>query len=1166
MTLKKDWESTSILYPTQSLNLISKIFFSWKISYHMFYLNSDKIMKKNKSIHLFSENRGKMPKLLLIMKISCLLSFLCVLQVSATVYSQNTLFNLDIKNVTIREALKTIESKSEFRFFYNDDFATLDKKIDLNVHQKKLDAILGKIFADANITYKIMEDNVVVIFPTSELQQIVTGTVTDMSTGEPLPGVNIIIKGTSTGVITNTEGKFSIDVPGSDAILVFSYVGYLPEEVSVGNQSVINVSLSPNIKLLDEIVVIGYGTSKVKDLTSSITTVKSDEISKTPSGQTMQSLQGKVAGLQVIGTGEPGTSPTIRIRGVGSYPKADANNHLISPETPLYVVDGMFFDNIDFLSPSDIASISVLKDASAAAIYGVRAANGVILIETKSGSFNQKAKITYDGYYGVQVAENVLKMANANEFSTYIREAGGTDADNILQAMQRFGRSRVNPNVPDVNTDWYKEILRPANIQNHSFNISGGTEKASYALGTSYFYQEGIMNMKNDYNRFNFHSRIDYKATDWLNAGGNFIFSNGIQYLDQKSAWNLAYFAVPILPVYDELNTNATPIDYADATYIGYRSGQNPFPTMEFNQDRYNTIKMLGNFYTEVHLIPKKLTFKTTFNQSFISRNRREVNLPYFLSVNNQTVNSKVKKTSSQDYNKIWDNILTYNDNFGKHNLVVMAGSEYRDEMYNELVASGLNFPTNSEQTWYISQSASILSSDVTDDGTRYYGLSYFGRLSYNYDNKYLLYGTMRADGSSKYQQKWGYFPTVGVGWVLSEENFLKNNNIINFLKLRGSWGQLGNDQIQASDGANTTQSVQTAINGAEVSGTITTNTFSSLKWEVSEETNVGITANILNNRLSIDGDYYIRKTKNAAIPTSIPVVGGTVLKNVGIIQNTGVELSMNWSDKIGDFQYNIGGNFSTLKNQVKDLYGQPYLDGGQAEFLQRSMVGEPILSFYGYKVVGVYQTAQEIVSDPVAQATMTASNGGIILEPGDLKFADTNGDGQITPDDRVILGSYIPTFMYGFNLGLSYKNLDFSASMYGQSGNKILNRKRGEVIWTDDQNIDADLAINRWHGDGTSNEYPSSAGLRKGWNQRMSSFFVEDGAFFRIQNVQLTYTIKEKQIFGVQIPEVKISLTAYRPLTIFKYNGFNPELADGIDTQTYPVPAVYSVGLNVKF
>ncbi len=984
----------------------------------------------------------------------------------------------------------------------------------------------------------------------------VTGQVTETN-GQGIPGVSILVKGTMTGTVTDFDGNYSLETE-PQSTLMYSFVGFTNVEVAVGNRTLINVQLKEQAFDVEEVVVVGYGTQKVKDLTSSITTVKSEDLAKTPSGQAMQALQGKVAGLQVVSSGSPGNSPTIRVRGIGSYP--GQNN-----EAPLYVVDGMFFDNIDFLNPSDIASISVLKDASASAIYGVRAANGVVLIETKAGGYNKKTEITYDGYYGMQVAQDMLKMANAEQFTTMAMESGSAaDASFILNAMQRFGRSRVNPAIPDVNTDWYKEILRPAGIQNHSIGVEGGNQSASYAVGVNYFGQEGILDMKNEYERFNLRSKIDFKANDWFTIGGNMILSNALKYGEEAGAWNQAYFAVPILPVYDEMNPNASPVNYANAQDIGYRSGQNPFPTLRFGENKLKIKKIMANFYAKFDLLPEdKLSFKTTYNHAFTSLDERNIRLPYFIGNNFQREDASINKSSSVYSDQIWDNVLTYTDQFGLHNVTVMAGTSFRDEAYTGLYAQGLNFPYDREESWYISQSEEKPENAVGDGGSRQYGISYFSRLSYNYNDRYLLYATMRADGSSKYQQKWGYFPTIGAGWVLSEESFLKNHRTINFLKLRASWGQLGNDKIQASDGAITTNVVNTVVNDVMVSGTQTTNTFSSLKWELTEETNIGLTARMYNNRLSVDADYFIRDTKNAAIYVKIPGTGGSILKNVGVIRNAGFEMALNWSDEISnEVKYYAGANFSFLKNKVRDLYGQPYIDGGSAEFRQRSIVGQPLLAFFGYEVLGVYQNQGEIDADPSAPDTAV---------PGDFKYKDQQNEGEtgyglINDDDRVVLGSYFPTFMYGGNVGLSWKNFDFSANLLGQMGNKILNRKRGEIIWTADANMDADLAVNRWHGEGTSNKYPSSAGLRKGWNQKMSDYFVEDGAFFRLQNVQLAYNIKGLQLFGADIPDSRITLTADRPLTLFQYNGFNPEVASGIDTQTYPIPAVYTVGLNVKF
>ncbi len=980
----------------------------------------------------------------------------------------------------------------------------------------------------------------------------ITGTVTDESTSESMPGATIMVKGTTKGTTTDMDGNFSLLLNANETTLVVSFVGYETKEVSVGTSAIINVALVPSKTSLQEVVVVGYGTVKAKDLTASIVTVKSDEIVKTPSSQPMQALQGKVPGLQIVSAGGPGDSPTVRIRGVGSYVDAASG--------PLYIVDGMFFDNIDFLSPSDINSISILKDASAAAIYGVRAAHGVVLIETKSGAYNKKTEVTYNGYYGFQNPQNIVKMANSQQFAMMALESGSAaDQTYILNAMQRYGRSRINPNVPDVNTDWYKEILQVAPQTSHSFDINGGNEKARFALGTNYFFQDGIMKMKNEYERLNLKAKLDVKVNDWLTVGANVIFSNATKYNPQNSAWNQAYFAVPVLPVYDENLTNATPTNYANAQDLGYRSGQNPFPTMDFNIDRMKIRKLTNNYYVDVQLIPSTLSFKSTYSYSTTDIDQRVVNLPWFIGNSFQNPDATITRTLSMYSTKIWDNVLTFQKSFGKHNLTLMAGTAFKDEGGLVVSAQGKDFPTNMEQTWYLSQALNISADAVWDAGLRQYIMSYFGRASYNYDDRYLLYATVRRDGSNKYQEKSGVFPAFGLGWVLSEEAFMEGAEFLDFLKLRASWGQLGNANIPASDGAFTTSVVNTTLGGIVYSGTIVSNSFNYLKWELTEETNLGLTSRFFGDKLTFEFDYFIRDTKNAAIPVINPGVGSSVLKPVGVIRNSGIELALAWSNTVSkDLSYTVSANFSTLKNQAIDLYGQTYLDGGTAEFRQRTYLNEPLMAFYGREVAGVYQNQAEIDADPVA-----VENG---LVPGDFKYVDQNNDGKIDDDDRVILGSYLPKIIYGGNITINWKGFDFSASVYGQAGNKILNRKRGEIIWTADGNLDADLAVNRWHGEGTSDKYPSSAGLRKGWNQKMSDYFVEDGSFFRIQNAQIGYTIKNKPWLGGNFPETRVYFTAERPLTTFSYNGFTPEVANGWDSQTYPVAAVYLLGINIKF
>ena len=427
-----------------------------------------------------------------------------------------------------------------------------------------------------------------------------------------------------------------------------------------------------------------------------------------------------------------------------------------------------------------------------------------------------------------------------------------------------------------------------------------------------------------------------------------------------------------------------------------------------------------------------------------------------------------------------------------------------------------------------------------------------------------MVYGTFRADRSSKFtQEQWGYFPSVGLGWVVSQEPFLQESNFLDFFKLRASWGRLGNDNVPASSGANTITNTTVDLGDTPVTGVTATSTFTDLTWEVVEELDFGFNLTTLNSRLSLDADYYIRDTENAIMPVYIPIANVTVNRNSGVIRNSGIEVAASWSDNINeDFSYSISANITTVKNETISLEDERgYIDSGSAEFRQRTLVGEPLYAFYGYQTTGVYQNQAEIDNDPVAQNVIAEGQN---IEPGYFKYRDANGDGFINDEDRMVLGSFLPKFTYGGNIGLNYKQFGFTMDFYGQTGNKILNRKRGEVIFTNDTNMDADLAINRWHGEGTSNSYPSSAGLRNSWNQRLSNFWVEDGDFFRIQNVQLSYTLKGDQLKG-KFPDFKFTLTAERPLTLFSYNGFNPEVSDGVDRQTYPVPAIYTFGVNVK-
>lgn len=986
----------------------------------------------------------------------------------------------------------------------------------------------------------------------------VTGLVTEKATGYPAIGVSVLVKGTSNGTITSLDGDYTLfDVP-ANATLIFSYVGMLTQEIPLKGQTTLNVLMADDTQNLEEVVVIGYGTSKAKDLTAPIVVIKSEEITKHATTSPMGALQGKVPGVQITNSGQPGAGPQVRIRGVGSFDKSNA---------PLYVVDGMFFDNIDFLNNNDIQDLSILKDASAASIYGVRAANGVVLVSTKKGALNKPATVTYDGYVGFQKATNLLEMAGSEQYKTMLREIGSS-TDVIDNAVKTWGL------LPDTN--WYDELLRTAVTHNHSLDISGGTEKAAYSVGASYLFQEGIMNAENDYTRFNLRTQADYRVFNWLKVGANIMLTNSEQKTPNGTAWSAAYRVPSILPVYDENNELASPEKFASPAQVGLSEYYfNPIAIARYHNEKNKSLRVLPSFYAQIDFLPdNKLFFKTAYSQDIHILQTRKFTPEY--SVGNNQVNkvSKLKKTNDIYHSWILDNTLTYRDTFGDHGLTVMAGNSVREENWRNLWGEGTGIPDGHDEYYYLHQSNAD-GRTTDDDGTTYRGVSWFGRVSYDYQGKYLLSATMRADGSSKYQEKWGYFPSVGAAWNLSEEDFMKDRKWVDYLKLRASWGKLGNDKIKASDGfASVKQEMKTSgiFGGSALPGYTNQVYFSWLGWEVVNETNVGLDFKTLNSRLSVEADWYYRLTENAVIEAPLPMGAGNLLGNNGEVLNTGVEVAVNWSDRIGkDFSYFIGANITTLHNEVKDLNGLPYIYGGSAEFRTISKLGGELNAYYGYEIEGVYQNAAQIAADPVA----VANN----LQPGDFKYKDQNHDNKIDDTDRTVLGSYIPNFTYGINLGFSYKNFDFSAVMQGVTGNQIVNRKRGDRRWHSEINYDADMVTNRWTGEGSTNAYPSAAGTINPWNiAKFNSFFVENGAYFRLQNVQMAYTFPKRDFGKFKMPSIRVSLAAERPLTIFKANSFSPELMGkkddgtpsdaviGFDSEVYPLAATYTLGLRIIY
>jgi len=1101
------------------------------------------------------------PKFLIIMKLMLAFLLFFTLNLSANSFGQERV-NLQAKKMQISEVLNTIEHQTSYRFLYSNELADLKNKISINAKNASIDEVLSQMFFETSLTYTNMPDKLIVIKsdPMNKKDVRVTGSVMDEK-GSPLGGVSVQVKGTNAGTVTDAQGKFSINVPNTNAILEISSVGFESQDFPINGQTEINIVLKSSQTTMDQVVVIGYGTSKKGDLTSSIATVRPEELQKTPSGALLNAVQGNVTGVQISSFGGPGDTPEINIRGIKS----------LYGGSILYVVDGIFVDNIDFLTPSDIQDFQILKDASSAAIYGYKASNGVIVITTKGGKFNRDATVSYSGYYGWQKATNVIKMANAEQFVTFANESGSNaEIASVQSAIARFGRSRVDPSLPDVNTDWYKEALRIAPIMSHNVSVDGGSQKISYSVGASYFTQDGILNMKNDYTRYNLRAKLEAKAKSWLTLGSGFVYSKSEQY-DDSSPWQEIYYAVPILPVLDQNYAGNTQYSepYSSAKDLGYRDHQNPFPNM-YNIDRLGERRRTTvNVYGDFHIIPKILNFKTSLSYNNKSDNNRLMDLPYFISdaYQRSLANSSITRSNVLDENYTFDNTLTYTKIFGDHDVTAMGGFSFRDERFNYFSSTGFfyqgsPFSRDIKQTWYINNTTQ--STRLTNDGnpSRAYSRSYFGRMQYKFKNKYIAYFTLRNEAANKYDQQLDItLPSVGAAWIVSQEEFLKNASSINFLKLRAGWGRLANGNIPTSRAKSAT-SIWSVFNDTRVDGFRFSTFEDNLGWEFNEEINVGVNLEMLSRRLSIDVDYFVKNTKNLAIPV-LPQVGTEQsFRNVDSMRNKGIEITATWKGKISeDLGYTISGNYSTIKNEITDLAGQAFLNRGMAEFQQRLVVGQPFDVFYGWDIIGVYQNDAEVSADPVAVAANKAGAGTV--KPGYFKFKDVNNDGILDAKDRIYLGSPIPTYYYGGSISLNYKQFDFSARIYGQGGNIILNRSRAEVFRTSGRNIDAQLADNRWHGEGTSNSYPSSTGYRTAWNQRNSRFWLEDGSFFRVQNVQLGYTIAKK----ARIPEMQITLTADRPFVWTKSKSTNVEVGfDGVDLDTYPMPSVFTIGWNVKF
>ena len=979
----------------------------------------------------------------------------------------------------------------------------------------------------------------------------------------PIVGATVLEAGTMNGTSTGLDGDYLLTVSSPDATVEISCMGYATQTFKASAVPAV-VTLGEDSTFLEEVVVVGYGTQKAKDLTAPIVNVKGDELAKQTAANPMSALQGMVSGVQITQSGAPGAGPSVKIRGVGSI--GDYAN-------PLYVVDGAFMDNIDFLSSNDIESLTVLKDASASAIYGVRAANGVILVTTKKGETG-RIRVAYDGYAGLQVPTNIMPMANAKQYIQMYNLANPDFPFDTVYDMSAFSGE---------STDWYATLVRNAIMHSHSLDLSGGTEKTNYSVGLSYFYQDGIMNYcTNDYNRFNLRARLDQTMTSWLKAGFNTVISRHKRNNPNSGVYYQAFVNPPVYGVYSEANTDAYPEPFDSPQRYGFATAYaNPAAAAYYYHSTDDGIKTVFSAYAEATIIPEKLKFKTSYNLDFSFADQQSYTPEHYVGGAQGNSVSNLSKSYSYGTYQILDNTLTYMDQIGAHSFTAMLGQSTRMQYNAWLNGSRHSVPNYDDQSRYL-VNGSYKNQTSTDGASRYNGLSFFARGTYNYMEKYLATFTVRADGSSKYNDledtpwndKWGIFPSIGLGWIISDEPWMKWLPV-DFLKLRASWGMLGNDNVPANDvniaGASGVDS-SAVFGDTLVDGIGAQTVFQNyLRWEVVTETNAGADFSLLGNRLSGEIDWYHRVTDRVVFHAPIATGGGvaTLLANNGKVLNTGVEFSIKWADKIGsDFNYNAGMNATFNHNEVLALEGRDNIPGGNVGGMYSTLtqVGYPIGAFWGYQVDGIFQSKKEALADGVP---VQSDTGAGYFRYHDFAGAEDGGpDGKITEADRVYLGSPLPWLMLGFNLGFEWKGLDFSMVMNANIGNKIFNAKRLNKKVFPEANYDYDFYIHAWSKDAPSTTYPAPNVLTSSLMAQANSFWVEDGSSFRIQNVQLGYTFKN--VFGGG--RIRAYISAQRPFTFFRYNGVTTEIGgspieSGIDNSSvYPMQAIYTAGVNMNF
>ncbi len=984
----------------------------------------------------------------------------------------------------------------------------------------------------------------------------VQGKVSDVKTNETLIGASVVVKGTTNGALTDINGNFKLDNVPPNGTLTISYVGYNAQDVAVSSQKTINILLEEESATLKEVVVVGYGTQKKSDVTGAVASVKGKDIASIATPSVAQALQGKIAGVLVTPeSGSPGAGAVIRIRGTGTL-----NN-----SSPFYVIDGLLSDDISFVNPNDVESVEVLKDASATAIYGSRGANGVIIVTTKRGK-SGKPVIGLSSYYGSQELAKKIPLTNATEYAT-LRNLAAKNANSATIPYP-------NPSLFGEGTDWQNEIFKTAPMQNVNLSARGGNDMMTYSISGDYFKQEGIL-QNGDYERLTLRINNDYKLNSFIKIGHNFSIINTKSNYAPGTIYN-AYYAPPTVAPIDSAGK------FGNTTSDG--SVGNPVATRYY--ERYNGgsgFRVAGNAYIDVTLF-KGLTYRSNFGLDLVNSQEKAFVPLYYVTDIQKTDYNALRVKQSKNINKLWENTLSYDNTFGKHHLNLLTGvtTQIYDEYFvkgegTNLIGDANNINGNIKDLLYLRLATAGFATTEESKGWRMFSQLY--RTNYSYNDKYLLTASLRVDKSSKFgkNRRTGYFPSIGLGWRLKEEAFLKNVDWVSTLKLRGSWGKTGNDKIDQDSKSPPVTSKLDAIFGSTekfYSGaTITKLANPNLHWEETEQTDVGFEAGFLNNRFTTEIDWYKRTTYDILSALPIPGFIGASdppVVNSASVFNQGFDINIGWRDRIKrTFGYNFNIIVSTVHNEVislgegkAEIFSGGVGEGGKLG--TRTVIGLPIGAYYGYKVDGVFQNTEELNKYP--KRVGETPNKDVFA--GDLRYVDTNNDGVITDKDRTYLGSPIPDLTYTFNVGGDFKGIDFSIQISGVQGNKVMNAKRLARFSTG--NFEKTF-LNSWNGQGTSNFEPRVT--IGGRNYEVSDRFIEDGSFTSIRNAQIGYTLPLSISNKIKMSNFRIYVAATNLKTWAKYTGYTPEVVNGgdsfsvgIDRGVYPVAKTVTVGVNVGF